>query len=1041
MKESVSSGSHDGHFTLPCKKNFWALLENDDEEVAVVSVVGQSNFEDGCDKTSPLSFLLGRNISSCSNVEPLHIDDSLVHLEGWYDRSQHIIFLHLVGAQDIAFLTSGIPAVEAVFQEKGDLLANSALDQQYIRALMLVFSLSHLVLWCQASHQLDTTVITTLRTLNNIRLEVLPHLTSALLRVPGTGRTWASSGRLCCPRLLLLFSSANLDADQLARELSAEANTANSTPCPETVLRTVERALEDQLYRLLRRTWTITNNSAHSIVALPSNQQYVYMLSPHQLLQPTEERAANALLQLCQQEFTVDRVNHGLSSCGLSAQDNVSRIHDGMMPGGSSRKKKWPLLDMVATHLLAEKVTDVTANTEHRFSNFLRHHINLTLAGGFDDNVGRTSSAPVFVLPKAKTWFAAATRLYHFFVTPEKDSQCPSDAVHTLTVESPQVQLLRNLCRQAQETALAHYKDGLPQHYPRHLHLTKLQESLFLYDDRASGGPFLAKFRQRLVEQCRAVWTDGRQGCEQLSLTGHSCQHGRLDHPTLRQGDDENVLAHSFGVSFHKFCNCGYRSAKLADSCILRSLNADFYVEQCELCCGVLECYLFPSLETGSLTVHHEAQELMDEEVYDEGSVCGEAQESGNTVSGLTTATIERLQPRERSTSELSGLCFSPIAAEDAPQQRWTSSQPSEYSGSQFDHSSSPSPAPASDEGVNAVDQLRTRLSNTFLTDGSDEDKLSSDLDVEGVSQLRPLGDKEDQSEDNGTRSVHSNKKSAPSFGRLHLQQKHPLEQHSDDDGEESQQQQNTFKIEPMLCSASPPGFLPQYSSWSCVCVGPSSLYSHNIGIIDQPGYIAGSNFLLPWDIKVKLNNKNDWCPVTDSHSKKGKGKINLGPDEFCVKVFLGLEYECIQGHRFLMSSPSTVLMSPSGQPLISAHSIASSAMPLYHKCLCSDGRSKEMFLGQLMRIHVITPKAPVSVQLSPQVQPGPAPCPRYFPQPQSAPGIKLSAAMYWVLRLPNIYVSDTGPYYPPDPSQHVGVENGCLLPGCFSITELSMEK
>ena len=33
-----------------------------------------------------------------------------------------------------------------------------------------------------------------------------------------------------------------------------------------------------------------------------------------------------------------------------------------------------------------------------------------------------------------------------------------------------------------------------------------------------------------------------------------------------------------------------------------------------------------------------------------------------------------------------------------------------------------------------------------------------------------------------------------------------------------------------MLTVCSPPGLLPRFSSWSLVCLGPSSLYSHNAG-------------------------------------------------------------------------------------------------------------------------------------------------------------------------------------------------------------------
>ena len=51
------------------------------------------------------------------------------------------------------------------------------------------------------------------------------------------------------------------------------------------------------------------------------------------------------------------------------------------------------------------------------------------------------------------------------------------------------------------------------------------------------------------------------------------------------------------------------------------------------------------------------------------------------------------------------------------------------------------------------------------------------------------------------------------------------------------------------------------------------------------------------------------------------------------------------------------------------------------------------------MRIHVVTPKAPVHVTLNPRVQPAPASSPIFVPGSSSP--LRLSQSAYWVLRLP----------------------------------------
>ena len=61
--------------------------------------------------------------------------------------------------------------------------------------------------------------------------------------------------------------------------------------------------------------------------------------------------------------------------------------------------------------------------------------------------------------------------------------------------------------------------------------------------------------------------------------------------------------------------------------------------------------------------------------------------------------------------------------------------------------------------------------------------------------------------------------------------------------------------------------------------------------------------------------------------------------------------------------------------------------------------RQPKPLIAQLMRIHVVTPKAPVHVTLNPRVQPGPSPCPIFVTGCEEP--IKLSQSAYWVLRLP----------------------------------------
>ncbi|XP_015123123.1 protein SMG8 isoform X2 [Diachasma alloeum] len=259
-----------------------------------------------------------------------------------------------------------------------------------------------------------------------------------------------------------------------------------------------------------------------------------------------------------------------------------------------------------------------------------------------------------------------------------------------------------------------------------------------------------------------------------------------------------------------------------------------------------------------------------------------------------------------------------------------------------------------------------------------------------------------------------------------------------------------------MLHTESPAGLLPQFSSWSLVCLGPSSLYSHNLGLQHQTGVLQNSAFLLPWDVTVRLEHQKDrgafWPIVGDQSSTHGFGsrgksfqnsnalkcRKSKGGKEFVVKIFVGVEYECPRGHRFMAAAPDKVLKA-TGNGIVkdSGNKVTSSTadMPLYFPCPC---RQTKPLIAQLMRIHVVTPKAPVHVTLNPRVQPGPPPAPIFITGCEEEP-IKLSQSAYWVLRLPYVYMGEKGPYLAP--KEPVPISHGRLLAGMYGISEVVPEK
>lgn len=114
-------------------------------------------------------------------------------------------------------------------------------------------------------------------------------------------------------------------------------------------------------------------------------------------------------------------------------------------------------------------------------------------------------------------------------------------------------------------------------------------------------------------------------------------------------------------------------------------------------------------------------------------------------------------------------------------------------------------------------------------------------------------------------------------------------------------------------------------------------------------------------------------------------------------QLFVGFDYECQRGHRFMVQNPGKALRHrrTNGTLTLDAASLMSSAQPMWMACTC---KREPKQIAQLMHIHVVTPKAPVTVTLSPKVRM--EACPEgYFHPGTENEVVDLGRAKYYVLR------------------------------------------
>jgi len=834
-------------------------------------------------------------------------DGIMSSIEGYIDPDRDTIFLHMKSWTDSHSFAVKCREAEEYIDQKGILAFWSSKRYEQARAALVLFHLCHILVCCLPGHSFDLSYVHLFKSLDNLRNKLQPAI-STLLRSMGeqvkVPRDWASQGRPASPRLLFLFLSAPLAlrGDRGVRDERKDAKPHRHPP-----IKRLEYSLEDQIYRILRKARIITNVAANSLFAVPANQEFVYVETGGQGTAMDPEAATlNTLLSL------------------LGGQD-VDLIADNQGP-------------YYHQHLTEER------RPKRCFSNFLKHHINVGFERGFQDNIskhggvnsGERLGPPLWEMPTLSDWIVVADKIYEFLTVELTSDQGHPHCEAMMTLRDDletEIMFSELRCKKILPTAMAAYKEGLPQHYTQEYHQAKLLAAMSLYSMQARG-PASEKLAEVLAAECLAYWQAGRQMCEELSLTGNHCTARRHTVPGTKEENSGKVLPsmpHSSGVQYIAACNCGKKQANREDPFTLVDANFNFY-QGLELdCCKDLEHISFPEhspVKTGGLKdIRLDAKEDKVEKI-------GKGEQARKTSSEMENHIETNTEEGERS---------------DTPAQ----------------------------------------------------DDAAIILEVLEHLHIEPAGTGK-----------------SPSKVAMLLA---------------SRSQQDALPHMKTLNSAS--GSKPEFSSWSLVCMGSSHLYSHSSGLGQQPGFISSAKFLLPWEVPLSKATRPQleakWPSILENHAKRASLRSPDEPaeDKITVKVFIGFEYECPRGHRFMVSAPDRPMKSSSTMRE-AANKLVASDLPLYMACPC---RLTKPPVAQLTRIHVVTPKAPVWITINPQVQPSPGG--PVFITGWEAPH-KLAINSYWVLRLPYVYWGEGGAHLPPTAPPTTENPSGSLLKGALHIDE-----
>ncbi|XP_021346373.1 protein smg8-like [Mizuhopecten yessoensis] len=985
-------------------------IPNKDKKVVVISIVGKSELSGFASKASILNPLLEKDVFKFvpEIQKGLSVSDQ-GDVECYYDNEGQAVYLHHRSLYDVHRLAN---LCQKLIKEEStqDLFSLWQKDEyRTTKTLLWMFSVSHIVMLSHPGSSFDISYVRMFRTLDTIRLKLQHCVTEQLQGLP-VSKDWYHSARPCSPRVLFVFNKSGNP-----EPMSEDTDTGTiSKKNPQA--RKPQHSMEDQIYRILRKSRVITNISNNSLFAVPANQEFVF-LHGHQ---PEVTDPIQLYLQQLRSNSTLNKDSDSPRS--QSYQANRRSAQSGFLDTRSPSRTQ-------------------RSGSSSNFKEFLSQHIETALGRGFDDNVGRNPVPPIFEVPTCQTWFSVSSKLYNFFFGDTVNGKAHATFNTLKSLLETDIRFSENRCNKVLPLAEAAYQEGLPTHYITNFHLTKLAQAHRVFYQFARG-PACEKYLKQLEAACEKYWKNGHQLCEEVSLTGNHCVNPlhRLLHQEAETEESAHlpVMSHSSQMKTKAVCNCGRKQADKDDPFDHKAANFDFYDALEKVCCEELEHIEMPVFQPSTTEVR--AGQLLT--TPDSKTVNKDTGVKQDISSGLTNLSLA-LSLGQSGASDYfvhpEGTEGGSLTTEDQPSKTPDNleEQPSKNPDNLEEQpSKNPDNLEETSKGgeISGNQEVTTQPGDTGT--GVDvKDTEIGDHPGETIQQSEEVELREttvapqDYLADLG--SDHIDHTSDP-IGDLPTctvaEVKDGPISMSESDLIALRQHSTTEYLPGMLHSESPLGLLPKYPSWALTCLGKGTLYSHTLGL-DLPGFLHGSNYLLPWDITAKIE-KEKWPSVGEMASRKGKQKKISPKDvgELSVRVYLGDEYECPRGHRFFCSGPEKIIkVSNTSTVKDNATKLVNLDMPLY--CSCPHCRSSKGYMAQLMRLYIVTPDSPLRITLCPQIQPAPPPCP-LFGLGIEGP-VELQPGGLWCLRIPHVYLGDTGPYTMPSDPQ--SLQHCHMLKGVYS--------
>ncbi|KAM3718775.1 Nonsense-mediated mRNA decay factor [Dirofilaria immitis] len=964
----------------------------EERRVVVVGIVGKASSD--CSKADPINNLLGRPIF----IQQIPVEGSTASIEAFYESEISTLFLHLSGYGDLCSLEHFVRHCDKHYDnQKGffELLSQQEID--YARCLTFLLLYSHLLIYMEPGCRFDQSCCRDLKRANELRRFCQKEIRMKLSAITGFPQEWSTDGRLAQPRCLFAFHRHLLRGD------------LNSSRKRELKSKLVEK-LEQQIYRYMQLYGLIADKDCPC--SLPKSvEQFVYLFSA---AESSHDVIRASLVML------IERGNTREGNDGAEKKEKEERNND--------------------------------------FSEFLRSHIDLV-------HQTEERSRYFYEIPKLK-WLLIGGRIIYDqlfrirIFSDEKIYRLSSlELQFSKSMEGIYIGQAKALYQNNNKDA-RDFEKRKSQVFTKAEHEAKLTCAVE-HLECIYHGTRLEKAKEKLKQECEALWAT-QKACEFVSLTGSECILPKTSDEVRADLLDSEIraslflnekltsvhyslsdlevpaskrVAHSSGARFLSTCNCGHSQALRNDPFSLREANHDFYVQPQFTCCKNMEKYEFEvfkcdDIKEGSLDTERPLDLESLPDISQKSTTSSEHNFSEYSSASIRENDLKMLLDRDNplETDEIHRESIqSPFKTEgtdvDDVEKEMEEKKVSISSGTEkCGEDQTPEEMENNDDEDEEEEVEQSFLGMRRHRAHMDDYELCSQEEEETTPEVETQVSYLDDDD------VHPREADLYNFDKL--------DNFAMNFEEELVKLRKLCKGQFLECVPNTESLpkKPLFPSWSLLCLGASSLYSHKAGLRDMPNFKNGTQFLLPIDVFVTIDPEKwdiDMKEIMgDSYGVRSKRPIKMSKsNREKVKLFVGFEYECPRGHRFMIQdvhANTRGKIAPNSKE--SGSALIRSDLPLWTKCTC---RRMPQVNAQLMRLHVVTPKAPVTVILNPRVQPT-------LKEPIYHTGeapIHLEWARYYILRFPYIYAGSHGAVQ----RSNEATVSGKLLANCVEVQYIPM--